>query len=164
MPFPENFADTYELQIVGVSFDPEKPGFKERAKELKEEYTLKCELVGTSNPDFEDKPYVVYIFGLRNSLNDNSMSYKKDGKVVLTYPGLVLNALGYDKDLVTKTKFNQIDFEALDGLFLKGAVRPNDTETYLVCKPGNLQPVKNPEHIKVNQSRKDDVFKSKVTQ
>lgn len=147
--------DMYELQIVEVQYTPNKPQFKNMTPP-KDEVTLICELIGTQNAEFEDKPYKVWVFGLRDG--QMPLGYPKNGKPETGNAGKVLLALGVDWDTISKIKFKEIDWQALNGLFLRGAVSHKPDGKNLSLTAEKLFPVKNPEHQKRNEERHPDIL------
>lgn len=152
--------DVYELQIVKVEYKTDiMPHPQNKNQTPADEVMLICEVIGTKNPDFEDAPYKVWIFGARDTGNF-TYTDKKTGAPRVSYPGQLLMGLGFDRDTVAPLKFKELGWQALDGLFLRATVKHNPLKpNMLQVKMPDLLPVKNEEHIKRNQSRKADILK-----
>jgi hypothetical protein len=147
--------DVYELQIVEVNYRKNVPQYKQ-PDVLKDEIVFVCDLLGTENPNYEDKPWRVWIWGVR----DGKLTYKKADKLEASYAGKFLMALGYDRGTLDGYAFKDLDWQACDGLYLRGAVSHKPDGKNLSCKPDNLMQVKNAEHKTRNLSRKDDIFQA----
>lgn len=148
--------DVYELQIIEAQYKADVPAHKLNKNQTPaDEVVFVCEVLGTKNPDFEDAPYKVWLFGARDM---GKMTYtSKEGKPEVSKAGRILMGLGFDRDTVAAAKFKEVGWKATEGLFLRGPLF-HKSEKFLGIDAKALLPVKNADHITRNQSRKADIF------
>lgn len=142
--------DMYELCIQEVQ---EKEDVKQFLGGVKDEIVLVAELLGTKNPDYEDEPFRVFIWGCRDT-KKLLTRIKGVDKPSNAYSLLV--AAGFKPD--PRASFKSVNWSALEGCYLRGFVGHTADGQYLKLKPGDIKPLTNKTHIAANQERAGELF------
>jgi hypothetical protein len=146
--------ETFELRIVDFKYLKDDRGYQ-GAEDPKDRAQLILEVLGTENPDQDDKPFSVWMF----NLNDGRLAYTdRDSNPAESNMGKVLLKAGFTRDELTKSSFKKLNFEALKGVYLRGKITANKGGTAIRVNARDLATVKNQDHIKFNKARQEDVF------
>lgn len=150
-------ADMYKLQIVEVQYRPDTPQYQGGTKN---EYVVIAELVGTQNPDQDNEPFKVWIWGLREVKTLIAKFVDKETKKRVekaTNGYILLNAMGFDPD--GKTLFSSINWEALEGGYLSAWVDHSKDGRYLAVKlASDIKPLKDKALLEHNEALAEEIF------
>lgn len=139
--------DLYEFQVEEVEYlEKVKSPYGD---EPRDEYRIRVSLVGTQNPDFENEPFLVTIFGIREV--KRLVSIRK-GTRNESNAFKFLQALGMNPP--ERMKFKDVNFMALEGCFGRGFVSHSKDGEWARLAIGDIKPVVNPEHLKANQEKR----------
>ena len=139
--------DMYEFQVEEVEYMEKVDN--PFGGDPRDEYRIRVSLVGTHNPDFDDEPFLVTIFGIREvkKLVSNRKGQRNESNGFR-----FLQALGLNPP--EKTKFKDVNFMALEGCYGRGFVSHTKDGEWARLPIGDVKPIVNAEHLKVNLEKR----------
>ena len=148
--------EIYGFQISDVEYMKDYPQYEGPPKDTVKLKALILNEDGsfTENPEFENQPFQAFVGDVRKI---NKLTFKnKEGATVETNLYRLLSAMGLDPD--PNTRWEDIDFAALKGMFGRADVTASKNKRWLQIPMKGIKPLKNKDHIAHNKAKRDSVF------